>query len=282
MVLFCIPQIIGFCVGLSIAPAFVAQPVLYLQIKNTLGNVSSLFNRMDWQWFNEDSLHAWNNPEAKVGLVSKTNLIIRAGNVNLLSFLPQEQTRLETTNGQCVTIMQCQRKQLGFCNPNALIPVNDVKEIKLGSYLKLQPCLSPGHPSQTLHHIYHNCSFSKLTNTLCDDPDCNLPEFAYDKGFCPAPSAAPSVTTPSVAPSVVPSAQPSAAPSVAPSALPSATPSAAPSATPSVTAPSAAPSAAPSTAPPSATAPPNQLLGLIALVGLPLPVLPFYYYYFYP
>jgi hypothetical protein len=170
---------------------------MYLQVKNAWGNnTKSIFDRMDWTITNSSTLNAVGNPSVSIGVISDNDLIVRAGQVRVLHFLglnldvhiqaqkPPLQT-LMTTDKRCLTVMKCQRGNEGYCNPQSTEPVETVSQIQLGAYLKILPCVHNGtHPSQQMYQVNHNCSMEKLTNGVCDTPDCDFQVFRNDTGFC--------------------------------------------------------------------------------------------------
>jgi hypothetical protein len=237
MVFFCLTYLANaYCVGLSIGPNSNAVPMLPLQLKNPLGYfiTGDAFNRMDWQWSKDSTISITGNTNVSIGQMSDSDLVIRGVPESHLKFAKKFTREIRTLDDQCVTVMQCQRGKLGYCNSDSDDPITKTSEVRHGTYLRLLPCFSTRrmarnvtlsiHPSQALRH-YQNlgCDNEKLFNTECDLP-CNKTIFANDRSYCltetkgpttettESPSSSPSTgqpTDPVVSLTRRPSAQPS-------------------------------------------------------------------------
>lgn len=257
MVFFCLLAAVQYyCIGLSIGPFNSPQASMFLQLKNV--SAQPIFERMDWVINPDFSLSSTFNQNTSVGLISDNDLLIRAGTVRILRFLQLNTTfgfdqwstlQESSTLRRCVTAMKCNRGPGGFCDTNSDDPIEQVGDISLGSYLKLNPCRlsDQGTPvmSQSFRQVNHNCSMEKLQDcTKEEEYDmCDFPVFIRQKN-CSSPgdnSTLPPSPTPSLRPSPEPTMTPleltemtpepsfSNQPSLQPSSSPSSSPSKEPS-----------------------------------------------------
>lgn len=179
----------SLCIGLSIAPSDIALPPLQLQLKNItrryfVNGSDEQDNKINWFRGDNDKLLTASNPDLAIGTLPQNRIgVVDVYDSAALEWLfPDNFYRLETKETRrCLTIMQCQRKPLGYCNPDSEKP-SEFPHIA-GSFVKLRRCEKIPPVSQQFIKYEHNCSRELLFNNNCDQ-ECNNEIFLYDMGRC--------------------------------------------------------------------------------------------------